>query len=307
MPRSPASRPALDWDDVRVFLEVTRARSLARGAREAGLDRSTASRRIAALEEALGAELFVRTRDGLRLTAAGERLVPHAEQMALGARALGARAEETTSRIAGVVRIATTEAMAAMLVEEGLLRLREPHPGLVLELLGANRPVDLTRGEAELALRLSPLAEAQVKVRRIARFGLSLVASEGYLRKHGSPASLERLEGHDVVVPGGELSRLPEAKWLAAQPGVRVVFRSSSMAAVTAAIAEGVGLGVMTDGWATRKPGLKRLFPMKQLEPRPLFLATAPGLSRSASVRVVAEGLVALFERLEQQVRAPAS
>src|SRR6187402_2158517 len=79
------SRPAktqhnpeeMDWDDVRVFAAVARQRSLSVGARAAAVDRSTAGRRIAALERALGARLFLRTRDGLRLSAAGERLLAH--------------------------------------------------------------------------------------------------------------------------------------------------------------------------------------------------------------------------------------
>src|ERR1700733_2474910 len=93
----------MDWDDIRVFLAVARAGSLARGAREVGVDRSTPSRRIAALEAALG--------------------------------------------VAGVVGVATTEALGVLLVEEGLLGLRDLHPDLCVEILGGNRPVDLARGE----------------------------------------------------------------------------------------------------------------------------------------------------------------
>src|SRR5207253_155098 len=73
---------AMDWDDVRVFLTVVRAKGLAGGARAMGLDRSTASRRIAALEAALGTRLFLRTREGLRLSVAGAALVDRAERMA---------------------------------------------------------------------------------------------------------------------------------------------------------------------------------------------------------------------------------
>src|SRR5580693_6254902 len=78
----------MNWDDLRVFLAVARAESLARGARELGLDRSTASRRIAALEAALGAQVFLRTREGLRLSPAGARVREHAERMAADARTL---------------------------------------------------------------------------------------------------------------------------------------------------------------------------------------------------------------------------
>jgi DNA-binding transcriptional LysR family regulator len=143
----------VDWNDIRVFRAVARARSLAQGAREAGLDRSTASRRIACLEEALGARLFLRTRQGLRLSPAGERLAVHAERVAAEARALEASAADEARHIGGLVRIATTQALATMLVSEGLLSLRTRHPALEIELLGGNRAVEFARGEADFALR----------------------------------------------------------------------------------------------------------------------------------------------------------
>src|SRR5947209_2893704 len=115
----------MNWDDVRVFLAVARAESLDRGAREAGLDRSTASRRISALEAALGARVFLRTREGLRVAPAGARLLEHAERMASEARAFAAEAADAGGEMVGTVRVATTEALAVLLVEEGLLDLRE--------------------------------------------------------------------------------------------------------------------------------------------------------------------------------------
>ena len=90
----------MHWDDVRVFLAVCENKSLATGAKEVGLDRSTASRRITALESTLGARLFLRTRDGLRPSPTGLRLKVHAERMADEARAFRASAEDT-SAIAG--------------------------------------------------------------------------------------------------------------------------------------------------------------------------------------------------------------
>jgi DNA-binding transcriptional LysR family regulator len=287
----------MDWDDIRVFLAVARAESLARGAKEAGLDRSTASRRITALEAALGAQVFLRTREGLRLSPAGERLRERAERMAAEARALAAEAGDTASQISGTVRIATTEALAVLLVEEGLLSLREQHPQLILELLGGNRPVDLARGEAELALRVTPVREANVQVRCVVKLGLALFAAESYVRRRGAPTSEAELAGHDVVLPSSELAMLPEAKWLASRPGVQVAFRSSSMPALLAATAAGAGIGAITDAWGLRVPALRRLFPLESVEPRPLWLATAPEAASRAAVRLVGEHIATIFGR----------
>src|SRR3954462_9059506 len=111
----------MDWDDIRVFLAVARADSLVGGARAAGLDRSTASRRITALEAALGVRLFLRTRDGMRLAPAGERMIAHADRMAAGARAVEASSREDGLQLQGRVRLATTDSLASILVRVGLL------------------------------------------------------------------------------------------------------------------------------------------------------------------------------------------
>lgn len=292
----------MDWDDIRVFLAVARAASLARGAKDAGLDRSTASRRIASLEESLGAKVFLRTREGLRLSPAGETLVARAERMAAEARMLTAEAADLGAGTAGTVRLATTEALAVMLVEEGLLALRERHPGLVLELLGGNRPVDLTRGEADLALRVAPVREANVQVRRLASFAFSLFASEGYVKARGAPADVEGLAGHDAVLPAGELAALPEARWLAERPGVRAGFRSNSMSALVAAAQAGAGVCALNDAWGARVPGLARLFAIEACEPRPLWLAIGPEAASRAAVRMVA----ARVEEVVARVAGPA-
>src|SRR5215471_5434530 len=122
----------MEWGDVKVFLALLRAKSLHEAGARLGVDRSTISRRAAALERSVGAQLFVRTREGIRPTTAAERLRPIAERMERDATLLAEAARGADDLASGgVVKVATTEALAAFLVEEGLLALREQHPGLV--------------------------------------------------------------------------------------------------------------------------------------------------------------------------------
>jgi len=291
----PCNHAGMDWDDVRVFAAVARAHSLVAGARSAGVDRSTASRRIASLERALRARLFLRTRAGLRLSAAGERLLQHAERMAEEARALQTSASEAAAAVSGSVRIATTEVLATQLVRGGLLELRTRHPGLELELLGGNRVLDLARGEADLALRVSKVSEPSLRVRRLARLPFALFAAERYLARRGRPRSERELSGHAVLTYAGELSALPEAKWLASRPGVEVVLRTSSMIALVAATVEGAGLTVLAGSVAERDHGLVRVFDIDTLPPRPLWLAMHPDAAARSAVRVVAERIATIM------------
>lgn len=183
-----------------------------------------------------------------------------------------------------------------------MLSLRERHRGLVLELLGGNRPVDLTRGEADLALRVAPVREANVQVRRLASFPISLFASEAYVRARGAPADGDGLAGHDAVLPAGELAALPEARWLAARPGVRVGLRSNSMSALLAAALAGAGVCALSDAWGARVPGLVRLFALDACGARPLWLAIGPEAATRAAVRLVA----AHVEEVVTRVAGPA-
>ncbi|CAN5683719.1 hypothetical protein BH09MYX1_BH09MYX1_23160 [soil metagenome] len=143
----------MHWDDVRLLLVLLRAKNLRDAGDKLRVDRTTIGRRLSGLEKTLGARLSVRTRDGLRPTATAERLRPVAERMEADAAALVQTAAAGDERASGIVRVATTEALAVFLVQEGLLSVRDEHPDLVIELLGGNRPVDLGRGEADLALR----------------------------------------------------------------------------------------------------------------------------------------------------------
>jgi DNA-binding transcriptional LysR family regulator len=299
--------PDMDWDDVRVFLEVARAGALAAGARAAAVDRSTASRRIARLERALGARLFLRSGDGLRLSPTGERLVAHGERMAEGAAALATSARHEGGEVSGLVRVATTEALAALLVRDGLLDLRKRYPKLELEVLGGNRSVDLAHGEADLALRVTPIREASIRVRRVVKLTFACFAHEGYVKRRGHPRSAREMAGHEVLVPSGELGALPEAKWLHALPATRIALRTNSMPALLSALWAEQGITVLAGVWAAREAGpaaprasgtrLVQLFAVDAIPPRPLFLAMHPDAAARTAVRAVADAVVEIVQR----------
>ncbi len=118
-----------------------------------------------------------------------------------------------------------------------MLSFRE-QPQLSIELSSSNQPVDLLRGEADLAVRVSPLRHASLRVRCVARLKIGLFAAPADVARRGRPTTPAALRGHDVLLPGGKLGGLPEARWLAAQPSVRVVFRSNSVPALLSAFPE---------------------------------------------------------------------
>lgn len=285
----------LDWDDVRVFAAVARAASLLRGAREAGLDRSTASRRISTLERAVGARLFLRTREGLRLSAVGERLLQQAERMAAAAREFERTVTDDVEEVRGRVKLATTEALAATLVRRGLLELHTRHPALELELLGSNAVVDLTRGEADIALRVSKIDQPSLRVRRIMRVPFAAFASDAYLRRRGRPRHEGDLAGHDVLLLSHELAKLPETRWLADRPDTHVVLRTNSLNALLSGLSTGAGISVLALGDSGHSLGLTHLFDVPALPARALWLAMHPDAASRAAVRAVGDHIAQIM------------
>lgn len=278
----------MDWDMLQVFSAVARTGTLQGASKQLSVDRTTVGRRLGSLERRLGVSLFHRNRDGLTLTDEGHRALEHASRMETEARALLATATPE-HEVVGTVRLAATEAMAPFLVEHGLLQLVERHPGLCLELLGGNQRLDLTKGEADLALRLDPLRGADLKARCVNRSRVAVFASRGYLSARGPVKSISALAGHRVVLPGGELAGLPEGRWLAAQRGVVPVFVSNSFPALVMAGKKGHGLVAVTTSWAAREPELQHLFDVPNLPPRATWLVSSVAASKRPAVAAVAK------------------
>jgi DNA-binding transcriptional LysR family regulator len=289
------NRQRFDWDAARVLLAVLRSPSLSAAARSLGLDKSTVSRRIEALERALRARLFVRTREGLRPTAAGERLRVHAERIEAEMQSLASAAIAGLDEVSGNVRIATTEALGPRLIQGGLLDLRAQYPGLSIEVLAGNRPLDLSRGEAELAIRVSPTRDPSLTVRVLGKYPISLFAAPSYLRTRGHPRALAQLAGHDALLPSGELESLPEAIWLRERSGTRIVFRSSSLPTLVEAAVRGHGIVALTHAWGTSVSGLEHVVGLDMLPARPTWLVFHPDVIQQPAVRLVADRIALAF------------
>ncbi len=276
------------------FVAALRAASLAAAASSLGVDRTTVARRLGDLEERLGVTLFVRRRGGVRPTEAALRMRESAELILRELRGLETRARGADPSVRGVVRIAIAPGLASVIVRCGLLALATRHPDLSLELVAGNAAVELRRGDVDLAFRTFLVREEGVRVRKVAGSAVGLHASPDYLRRRGAPASLPGLAGHDLLVPGGELSRLPEARLLARVAGARVVLRANNLPILVEAATAGHGIVPVVESWG-ELVGLVRVIALPDIPRRPLWLAIAPGQRERPAVRVVADEIVRLF------------
>lgn len=244
------------WDDVRLFLAVHRYGTLGQAAARLGLDTSTVSRRLAAFEEALGVQLFERTRDGVAATRIGELAVQSAEAMeaALGQLARVASARETDAE--GIVRLSVAPGMADSFVAPALVRLRAKHPRLRIELDASVRPIDLTRHEADLALRSVQPRGAELVVTKLGSARWVAAASPALITASGRIASWDQVPW---IAWDHDLASFEPARWLARHvPGADIALRTSHFGAQLTAAAAGLGAALVPEPYLRTK-GLAEL------------------------------------------------
>lgn len=284
--------PISNWDDARIFLAVARSGGLMAAAKHLRIDQTTVARRLSALEVAFGARLVDRSARGVSLTAQGAALVEHVERMEAEALAASEQLGKVGSGVSGVVRLATPEAFGAHVVAPAAARLHQRHPGIQLELVPAARSVNLSRREADIAIGLSRPEHGRLVSRKLADYRLGLYASHDYLSREGEPRRLEDLKDRPLVWYIDELIDMPELRYLdQVAEGARTAFRSSSIAAQHAAVASGLGLGILHVFPADRDDRLKRILPEAVALTRNYWLTVHADGQRIARVRAVIDFL----------------
>lgn len=277
----------LDWRDVRIALMVARHGSLGAAGRALRLDPTTVSRRVSALEEAVGAPLFVREADRWRPTDVGRRVIEAGERMSLEVRALARDLDAASERAVGTVRLTTLDYIAQTYLVPRVPDLRARHPGLVLDLRCTEQVVDLAAGQADVALRLSRPSEAGMRVRRLLDVPLGLFGARDYVAAHGLDPLMPDAEA-DLVVLGPPDSRLAEMRWMhGLLPRGRVVAATNSVPTAYGLVFGGVGLGVITLAAADGRADLVRLDRDTPPPPRALWRVCPEVIADTPKVRAV--------------------
>ncbi len=281
-------RTALNWDDLRVFLEVARQGGLSQAARHLVLDHSTVSRRVAQLELVMGTKLFERARGGLALRPSGRALLQHAEVIEGRALAAAASMAARADQPRGTVRIAMMEGIGSLYLSPRLLPLRKAYPKLKLELVTSAHPFNLNRREADVFLSIFRPSGRGLWARRIGEFALGLYASRAYLKRQGTPASVEDLQRHLFIDYIDDLVAIDAVRYLGeviANP--TVVFHSNSMIAQQQAAIGGVGVVMLPAFAAAGERRLQRIVIGGMRVKRELWLSVHRDLQDLPRIRVV--------------------
>jgi DNA-binding transcriptional LysR family regulator len=292
----------LDWSWLRDFGVVAKTGSLSEAARVLGVSQPTLTRRMAALEEQLGAEVLRRGPRGIELTETGEAILEPIRRMRDEASAVDVAATGRDAALEGTVRVSATEGLADYWCTPVLLEFQRAHPAIRIEIDVNNRNANLLRREADIALRLMRPRQQELVARRVGDVALGLYAAMSYLERRGRPESIDALANHSCVGFDESIVDTDAGRWVErlAGPG-RPVFRSTSLITQLQAIRCGWGIGITSVFIAAEVGGLERVLPEigHSLE---VWLVTHPGLRRSARIRAVYDFLAERFERDRESI-----
>lgn len=292
-----------DWNDLRYFLELSRRGRLVSAARRLHVDHTTVSRRIAALEDELNARLFDKSPRGYKLTDAGLRLLPYAEQMEARSNQLYQEISGKDARLSGTVRLAAPEGLSADIIARNLGKFREIHPDIELELLAESRQTSLSKREADIAITLARPDSGRVIAWKLCDYRLGLYATQDYLDRHPIISRLEDLNGHDFIGYIDDLIQLPELRFLEQVIKTpHMVFRSTSVIAQYNAVLDGIGLSIVHYFMAAREARLIPVLAKQVAIDREYWLVVHEDLRHVARVDAVCHFLTKLLKDLHSHM-----
>lgn len=282
------TRKELDLSDLQYFLALVRSHRLAAAGARLGTDHTTVRRRIRALENAVGHRLFDKTVNGWHLTTAGERLLPHAKAIESEAASALAAVVGGEPQVSGTVRLLTTDGFGVSVIAPAMSRLHAAHPEIKVELVTASRLIHQGVGDFDVAITLNRPKLPGIETHQLSQYALRLYASPRYLERAPRIASVSDLAAQDFVWYVHSLLDLPELRSVdIVADGGNVVFRSSNVSAQLAAVASGIGIGLlpcfMAEGDARLEPVLPAEFEVR----RTYWLVLTPTLLQAEAVRVV--------------------
>jgi|JI10StandDraft_1071094.scaffolds.fasta_scaffold76542_4 DNA-binding transcriptional LysR family regulator len=237
-----------EWSDLRHFLAVAKSGSTLSAAKILGVNQTTVARRIAALEDALGERLFDKTAGGYRLTELGAAMVQSAERVETEVEAFSRMVAQRSRKLLGMIRVTTNDVLADCLLTPWLREFTQRFPVVQVETIITDRQMDLSRGEADIALRAATLSSGpmgdNVVVRRLATGKWGVYASKAYVADNGLPTNPDELAAHPIIAGSGELARFDPAfmKQVRAK-GAVIRQASSSILNIAGAIKSGLGCG----------------------------------------------------------------
>ncbi|MCM2293069.1 LysR family transcriptional regulator [Allorhizobium sp. BGMRC 0089] len=282
----------LAWEDLQLVKAVAQARGMSGAAAELGIDHSTVFRRLGALETALGQPLFERRRSGYTLTATGEEVVGTARRIDQDVMALERRLKGQEILPAGEIRIATADSLLMHLLTPLFARFRKACPDIQLDLVIGNPALNLSRRDADIAIRATDKPPETLVGRKIGQIAWALYGRARDFAEIGPKSDAASLTTHDWVALSDDMAALNVVRSaISTIARNRLVYRANSVLALAEAIEAGIGIGHIPCFIGDVRPGLVRLSDTVPDFTATLWLLTHPDLRHSPRIRALMDFL----------------
>ena len=278
----------MNWDDIKLFLEVARSERLSIAAKRLMIDASTLSRRLHKLEESLTTKLFERTVDGHVLTLDGTKLLQYARRMELDAEQAFVNIKEHKSLNSGRVRIGVTEAFGSFFIAPHLTDLKQAFPNIQIELLHFARDVKISRNEADIAIAVEKPKSTSTIIAKLCDYQLQLYGHASYLKDLKDPVTINHLSNYQWVSYVDNLLFTEQLSYLKElDADIEPSFQSTSITSQYSAIKSGLGIGILPCFLAEQDASLVKLCASEVKLVRSFYLVTHPESKRLSQVETV--------------------
>ncbi|AMJ63220.1 LysR family transcriptional regulator [Bosea sp. PAMC 26642] len=289
----------LAWDDFRLIKAIAETRALPAAATSLGLNHSTVFRRLGQIEEAIGLKLFERHRSGYVATPAGEEMTLLAERFDSDISAFAIRLAGQEIKPAGELRVTTNDTLLVDLLTPIFAAFLAQCPDIRLDLLLSNQSLNLSKRDADVAIRATDRPPETLVGRRAARIAWALYGRASDFVGE-TDAGIEALWGRNWVSLGDQFTGLKAVKYLAEHVAPeRIVYKVNTVLGLAEAVEAGIGIGFLPCFIADTKPGLIRLAAPDPGFSADLWLLTHPDLRHSPRVRLFLDFVAAEIGRLK--------
>ena len=287
----------MNWDDLRLFLTVSRQPKLEEAALTLNQDATTLSRRLRRLEHELGLTLFERTRRGHILTPQGEALSAQVEGMEATASAIESQKTETNS-VAGRVRIGVTEGLGATIIAPAFAGFVETWPALQIDLIALSGFVSVPKREADMSILLTRPRAGRLRIRKLTDYTLQLYAARDYLKRHETIEAVRDLGQHSLIGYVEDLIYSPQLRYFdEVLPGLAPRLCSPSILSQAAMTRAGAGLCILPKFIASQYDELIPVLADQISVSRSFWLTIHEDVYDFRRIRLVSDLLISEIER----------
>jgi DNA-binding transcriptional LysR family regulator len=285
----------IKWEDLRFVLAVANAGSLAGAARTLRVNHTTVLRRVGAFEKRMGLRLFERLPTGYVLTPGGEELIAAARNLEEILANVERKLAGQDLRLSGSVRVTTTDTLMASILPGVLAEFHAAHPGIQVELGVSNLMLNLSKRDADVAIRPAKDPPDTLIGRRVATIAFAIYGSPDYVARH---RRTNQLAAHQWVGPDDSLAATSVATWMRSElRASEVTLRADSLLGLCHAARAGLGLAALPCYLGDTTPGLVCVHEPIAIMETALWILTHEDLRRAARIRAFTEFAASAFGR----------